>query len=138
MAQANTYFKIKTPLGGINLSGFPVLSSKSSYGFTYIELPWNALGLYDSMLKDWVQIEDDEYKACSIISKLAFRNRFTQAEKVAIYTAAKTSVDIQIWIDDLNSAITVDLYDAFTIAGVKALETAGLIAVGRSAIILTP
>ena len=34
--------------------------------------------------------------ANKVITALAFRSRFTQAEKQAIYTAAKTSVDVQI------------------------------------------
>lgn len=70
------------------------------------------------------------------ITVLAFRSRFTQAEKQAIYTAAKTSVDVQIWLDDLAVATEVILDDARTMAGVQAMESVGLISAGRSAEIL--
>lgn len=35
------------------------------------------------------------------LSKVAFRARFTPAEQVAIYTAAKTDVVVQIMLDDV-------------------------------------
>lgn len=76
------------------------------------------------------------------LSKLTFRDRFTLDEKRAIYTAAQTSIDVQIWLDDLNAATpeadgtAVDLDDSRTVAGVQALETAGFIAAGRAAQIL--
>lgn len=70
------------------------------------------------------------------ISKLAFRNRFTQAEKEAIYTAAESSVSVKIWLDDLNAASYVDLTDQQTIDGVNSLEAAGLIGAGRVSEIL--
>jgi hypothetical protein len=35
------------------------------------------------------------------LSKVAFRARFTAAEQVAIYTAAKTDVVVQIMLDDV-------------------------------------
>lgn len=66
------------------------------------------------------------------ISVLEFRTRFTDAEKVAIYTAAKQSVEIQIWLDDLMSASDVKTDDQRTVAGVRGLETAGLIVTGRA------
>lgn len=70
------------------------------------------------------------------LSVLAFRSRFTDAEKIAIYTAAKTNVQVQIWLDDLMAASDVNLDDSRTIAGVQALEAAGLIGAGRAAEIL--
>ena len=70
------------------------------------------------------------------MSVLTFRNLFTQPEKVAIYTAAKTVVDIEVWLADLSAASTVDLSHAQTIAGVNALEQFGLIGAGRAAQIL--
>ena len=70
------------------------------------------------------------------ISVLDFRNRFTQAEKIAIYTAAKSVVAIQVWIDDLASAKDVNVTHDQTIAGINALESAGLIGAGRAAEIL--
>tara|TARA_R110000744_G_C19182065_1_gene542834 strand:- start:136 stop:546 length:411 start_codon:yes stop_codon:yes gene_type:complete len=73
-----------------------------------------------------------------IISRLAFRNRFTFAEKQGIYTAAETSVDIRIFLDDIASAADIDLTDPQTIAGVQSLEASGLITSGRGAEILAP
>lgn len=70
------------------------------------------------------------------ITKLAFRNRFTPAEKVSLYTAAKTSVDIQIYLDDVNAATFIDLQRPDTRANVQGLESAGLIAAGRALQIL--
>lgn len=77
--------------------------------------------------------------AQSEITVFAFRDRFTPAEKIAIYEAAKTNVEIQIWLDDLNSLQdrTVVLGDPRTTAGVYGLQSAGLIAQGRAAVILS-
>lgn len=72
----------------------------------------------------------------SRVTRLAFRNRFLPAEKAALYTAAKTSVDIQIYLDDVNAASYIDLQRPDTRASVQALETAGLIGAGRAAQIL--
>ena len=66
------------------------------------------------------------------ISRLDFRNRFTDVEKHNIYAAAKVSVDIQIYLDEIAIAEDVDLTNARTVAGVHALEAAGLISAGRA------
>jgi len=76
-----------------------------------------------------------------LITELAFRQRFTQDEQRAIYTAAKSSVDVQIYLDDMRAAAVanagnVNLDDPLTSQGVAALEAAGLITAGRSAEIL--
>jgi hypothetical protein len=68
----------------------------------------------------------------NILTRLQFRNRFTQAEKVAIYTAAEQVVAIKVWLDDLMVAESVDLTAPETIAGVQGLEQAGLLAAGRA------
>lgn len=73
----------------------------------------------------------------TIITKLAFRNRFTQAEKAALYTVATSNVLIRIYLDDLAAATFIDLSRQDTIDGVMALEAAGLLAAGRANIILT-
>lgn len=72
------------------------------------------------------------------LSVLAFRSRFTDAEKIAIYTAAEASIPIRVWLDDLNAAQnqTVDLIDPRIVAGVHAMEYGGLIGAGRAAEIL--
>lgn len=70
------------------------------------------------------------------ITQYAFRSRFTGAEKIAIYTAAESSVQVRIWLDDLAAASFVDLDYPATVAGVQALEAGGLIGEGRAAAIL--
>ena len=74
-----------------------------------------------------------------ILTVLAFRERFTQDEKRALYTASEAVIDIRIWLDDLASVLPedgVDTSDARTVEGVQALEAAGLLAPGRAAEIL--
>ena len=70
------------------------------------------------------------------ITKLAFRNRFTDLEKLALYTAAESSVQLRVYLDDLSAAEFVDLDCPATVAGVQALEQAGIIGAGRAAEIL--
>lgn len=72
------------------------------------------------------------------LTRLEFRSRFQHEEKVAIYTAAESSIQIRIWLDDMNAAAEIRLDDPRTVAGVQALETLGLIGAGRAAEILTP
>lgn len=67
----------------------------------------------------------------NIISRLAFRNRFTLAEKTAIYTAAETQVLVRIWLDDLTNSEYVNLSDPTTIAGVTALVSVGILTEAR-------
>lgn len=90
--------------------------------------------------------ENNEFKAPVIpeevvvpkttLTKLEYMDRFTDAELAAIYAAAKTSVEVEIWLGRFKLASKVNLTDERTIAGVNALETAGLIATGRAAEIL--
>jgi hypothetical protein len=65
-------------------------------------------------------------------SRVEFMSLFTQPELVAIYTAAKTNVEIEIFLDFMKAAEFVSTLDPRTIAGVQALETATLIAAGRA------
>lgn len=84
----------------------------------------------------------------SRITRLAFRNRFTQAEKVAIELAAldnpsapmaqrQQSAALRSYLKDLDLAAWVDLTNPDTIAGVQALEATGLLDEGRADDILT-
>ena len=72
-----------------------------------------------------------------LITRLAFRNRFTTPEKTALYTAAATSVPLQIYMDDLAATDLVDLTNSQTLTDLQALETAGILAAGRALIICT-
>jgi hypothetical protein len=81
------------------------------------------------------------------VTKLGFRNRFTPAEKVAIeiasldvptasMSARQLSAGLRSALKDQQSATYIDLDRDDTRKGVQMLETAGIIASGRSAIIL--
>lgn len=79
----------------------------------------------------------------SRITRLAFRNRFTMAEKAAIEMAAlddasapmevrARAATLRAYIKDMEAASAVDLTHEATQAGVRLLEAAGLIASGRA------
>ena len=70
------------------------------------------------------------------LSKLAFMERFTLEEMAGIYTAAKTNVVVEIFLDKMKLAEFIDITDANTIAGVNALVSAGLLTEARAAEIL--
>lgn len=89
------------------------------------------------MLASVPMTEVASFEAASSITKLAFRNRFTIAEKTALYEAAKTEVEVQIYLDDIQAATYIDLSRPDTIAGVQQLEALGVLAEGRAAEILT-
>ena len=82
------------------------------------------------------------------ITKLAFRNRFTQAEKTAMEFAsidnpsADTAARLQAaalraYLKDVDSATFIDLSRQDLIDGIQALETMSLIASGRANQILS-
>lgn len=81
------------------------------------------------------------------ITRLAFRNRFTTAEKVALELAAldnpsatmaqrQQSAALRAHLKDLDAASWVDLTRPETVAAMQMLETGGLIGEGRAAAIL--
>ena len=74
--------------------------------------------------------------AQTVLTKLDYMNRFEDGELAGIYTTAKSSVEIEIWLEKFKLATEIDLTDSRTIAGVQALEAAGLIGEGRAAEIL--
>lgn len=74
------------------------------------------------------------------ITKLAFRSRFTKAEKTAIEMVAAgsgaTAAGLRADLADQRDAMYIDLKRADTIAGVQQLEAPTLLAAGRAAVIL--
>jgi hypothetical protein len=70
------------------------------------------------------------------ISRLNFMQRFTDAEMAAILVAAKTNAALEAAMMKWQTAEGIVLTDPATVAGVNALELAGLIANGRAAMIL--
>lgn len=84
----------------------------------------------------WETLPPSPQHPATIWTVLAFRSRFTEDEKRAIYSARANSIDIQIWLDDLAAAEDVRSDDPRMIAGVQGLEAAGLLAPGRAAEIM--
>ena len=81
------------------------------------------------------------------ITRLAFRNRFSQTEKVMLELAAlddpaapmpqrQQAAAIRVHLADVAASTFVDLARADTRAGVQALEAGGLLAAGRALAIL--
>ncbi len=70
------------------------------------------------------------------LSKLAYLRRFTGEERVTIRTVAKTNPVLEDYMALLELSEEISLDDPDTIAAVKMLEGAGLIAAGRAAEIL--
>lgn len=81
------------------------------------------------------------------ITRLAFRNRFTQPEKVMLELAGlddptapmaqrQQAAAIRVHLADVAASAFVDLARADTRAGVQSLEAAGLLAPGRALQIL--
>ena len=75
------------------------------------------------------------------ITRLAFLDRFTDAEAVAIDLASLgatvQAAGLRRYLHKVNSAQHIDLARADLQAGVQALEAAGLLAAGRAEQILT-
>lgn len=72
------------------------------------------------------------------ITKLAFKQRFTQDERIAIRAASETIPQVYDFQDLVNSATFIDLSRPDTIAAVNAIEQLGFIEAGRASIILGP
>ena len=72
-----------------------------------------------------------------LITRLAFKKRMTTAERIAVRAAASVNDAIYDFMDMLSDATYVDLDDPETVAGVAALEGAGLLGNGRASEILT-
>lgn len=83
----------------------------------------------------------------SHVTRLAFRNRFTQAEKVALEIAAldnpaatlaqrQQAAAIRAHLADVAASIFIDLSRSDTRVGVQQLEAGGLLAAGRALQIL--
>lgn len=69
-------------------------------------------------------------------TRLDFMNRFSMEELAGIYTAAKSEVLVEVFLDKLKLAEHVDLADPNTVAGVKALAVSGLLTEARAGEIL--
>ena len=83
----------------------------------------------------WVEVPQP---APVTLTNLAFRSRFTEGEKIAIYTLAASDLRVRIWLDDLNAAQEIRIDDARIVAGLGVLSAAGVIDPARVDEILGP
>lgn len=72
------------------------------------------------------------------VTRLAFKQRFTTAERLAIRAAAATNPLVFDFQDLVDSATYIDLARQDTKEAVNALEQLGLIGAGRAIEILSP
>ncbi len=88
-----------------------------------------------------------EPEPTTVVTRLAFRNRFTPAEKVGLELAAlddpsappeqrQQAATLRAFMKDVDAATFIDLSRPDTVAGVQALEAMGLLAEGRATEIL--
>lgn len=114
----------------------------------YSALVWDSgLPLPDqAALDQWIASNGNNTSG-TIITVLAFRNRFTKTEKVTLELASidnpsaplaerQLAAAIRVDLQDSAAATFIDLSRADTRAGVQMLETYGLIGPGRASIIL--
>lgn len=71
-----------------------------------------------------------------VISHLQAIKLFADSELRAIYSLAKTNVDVEIWLDKFRLSSVIDKDDPDFANGVKFMEAAGLLLNGRAAQIL--
>lgn len=74
----------------------------------------------------------------TLLTPLEFMARFTPAEQTALAAAAQSNATILLFMLQMAAATTIDLTSPLTQEGVQGLGTAGLIAEGRAATIMTP
>jgi hypothetical protein len=132
--------------GGNKLSGPDglELSAETKDQFTYPQQGWY---WFDSMDAALTYFAGSQKVTGRRITKLAFRNRFTQSEKVAIEIAQlddpaapmrqrAMAAALRASQSDVNASTFIDLDRADTRAGVQQLEAAGLLAAKRALQIL--
>lgn len=71
-----------------------------------------------------------------VVTSLAFLERFTPEERIAIRRAARLDEGLEDWLDMLRAAQEVDLDDPRTIAGMHAMVGAGLLSAERAVLLL--
>jgi len=127
-------------------AGFPTVQAHTA-GELYTDLVWDAGDPLPSQatLDSWIL--SNAPSTSRKITVLAFRNRFTQVEKVTIDLSSidnpsapmesrQLAASLRVMASDLTVATFVDLDRPDTRAGVQSLETYGIIGVGRASEIL--
>ncbi len=81
-------------------------------------------------------LEAQHNPPATVVTRLAFMELFTPDELEAIYTAAKTVVSVEVYMDKLKVSDMIDLTDSATATGISKLQTAGLLTANRASAIL--
>lgn len=132
---SNSYKQYLTNLGYLCVD-----SNKAKIGDT-----WNGTDFITPASPEPVDPDENLPKR---ITRLAFRNRFTTAEKINIELAAlddptasaqqrQNAALIRVYLKDIDTATYIDLDRQDTKDDVQNLETVGLLASGRATEILT-
>lgn len=102
--------------------------------------PWDGMG-FDTC-NHTAAVDAAPQQPARKVSKLTFMNRLTDAELAGIYSASKVSTAVEVWLAKFHATsvepdgTSIDLDDPRTVAGMHALEAAGLIGLGRAAEVL--
>ena len=67
----------------------------------------------------------------TVLTKLEYMDRFTDVELAAIYTMAKTDVNVEVWLEKFKATPEINLLDPRVTIGLEVLHTAGLLTAGR-------
>lgn len=67
-----------------------------------------------------------------LLTKLEYMERFTDEELGTIFTVAKQSVAVEVWLEKFKLASEINLDDPRILGGLQALESAGILATGRA------
>lgn len=113
----------------LDAGGAPV--EVTAYPLHYVDRHW-----VDNTSQSWMAPAPAQPVVERIITTKAFLLRFTQAERVAVRTAARNSVPIDDWLHLLESDTIVHLDSVFMQEGMNALVDAGFIPLNRKAAIL--
>jgi hypothetical protein len=93
---------------------------------------------------DWISAgntpepADVPVQAPASVTPLQYTERFTEAEQIAVVTAAMSNAQLRLWYDKLMAAQEVVFTDSRLVGGLDALVAAGLITADRKAELLTP
>lgn len=79
-----------------------------------------------------VVVQPEPQPVVRTVTRLEYMNRFTDSELAGLWTAAKTVVQIELWLEKFKLAEFINLDDPRTVAGLQALEGAGLLTEGRA------
>lgn len=67
-----------------------------------------------------------------LLTKLEYMERFTDEELGTIFTVAKQSVAVEVWLEKFKLASEINLDDPRILGGLLALESVGILATGRA------